>query len=89
MNRWAAINGVVLIAVVATGIAVVQTRHESRNLYNELQRLETDRDRLNVIWGQLQLEQAAWSDPGRVERIARERLGMEQPASEDIELIDP
>lgn len=89
MNRWTAINGLLLAAVVATGIGTVQTRHHSRILYNELQRLEADRDRLNVIWGQLQLEQAAWSEPGRVERIAREQLGMAQPASEDIVLISP
>ena len=89
MNHWTAINGLLLVAVVATGIGAVQTRHHSRNLYNELQRLEANRDRLNVIWGQLQLEQAAWSEPGRVERIAREQLGMAQPASEDIVLISP
>lgn len=89
MSRWALINGLLLAAAVATGVAAVYTRHESRSLYNELQRLEADRDRLNVIWGQLQLEQAAWSEPGRVERIAREQLGMAQPASEDIVLIRP
>ena len=89
MNRWTAINGLLLVAVVATGIGVVQARHHSRKLYNELQRLEADRDRLNVIWGQFQLEQAAWSEPGRVERIAREQLGMAQPASENIVLISP
>lgn len=89
MKQWTVIGGLLLAAVVATGIGAAQARHHSRGLYNELQRLEADRDRLNVVWGQLQLEQAAWSDPGRVQRIAREWLGMAQPASEDIVLISP
>ena len=89
MNRWAFVNGVLLMAVVVTGITAVEVRHQSRSHYNALLRLESDRNRLNVVWGQLQLEQAAWSEPGRVERFARERLGMAQPASENIVLINP
>jgi len=89
VSHWTLINALLLAATVATGIATVHARQQSRNLYNELQRLGADRDRLNVTWGQLQLEQAAWSGPGRVERIAREQLGMAQPASEDIVLISP
>ena len=44
MSRWTLVNGLLLAAAVATGIAAVYTRHQSRNLYNELQRLEADRD---------------------------------------------
>lgn len=88
MTRWGLINGLLLVAVVVSGLAVVHARHSGRNLYNELQRLETRSDQLKVIWSQLQLEQAAWSEPGRVERIARERLGMNKPDSGNIVLIE-
>ena len=34
---------------------------------------------LEVEWGQLQLEQSTWAAHARVEKIAREKLGMKAP----------
>jgi len=76
-------------AVLASALAVVWVRHESRKLFVTLQGLERTRDARNVEWGQLQLEQSTWATHGRIESLARKRLGMELPGGETIMLVRP
>jgi cell division protein FtsL len=75
------------VAVMVVALAVVELRHRNRLLFAELQTLTRDRDRLNVEWGQLLLEQGAWSEHRRIEETARLRLGMAQPASEQVVIV--
>ena len=70
---------VLLIAVVASGIAVVYARQESRSQFVELTRLIAERDDLNFDYGRLELEQATAAEANRVEQIARTRFGMVSP----------
>jgi len=49
--------------------------------------LQNQRDALNVEFGRLELEQATWAAPGRVEQIARSQLDMVNPAPAQVELI--
>lgn len=68
-----------LAAVLASAIAVVYVRQQTRLQFVELTRLGVERDDLNVEYGRLQLEQATWADNNRVDQIAREKLGMLAP----------
>ncbi|MDX1334145.1 MAG: cell division protein FtsL [Gammaproteobacteria bacterium] len=70
---------VIVVFLISTAVGVVYARHESRKLFVELQKLERERDDLNIEWGRLQLEQGAWSSHGRIEGIAREKLEMRMP----------
>ena len=79
--------GVLLLAVVASGIAVVWARHQARVAFIELSKLQNQRDALNVEFGQLELEQATWASPSRIESIARGRLGMISPPAASVEMI--
>jgi len=78
-----------LIANVASAIAVVYARHQHRQSYAALTRLERERDRLNIEFGRLQLEQATLAESQRIDRIARERLGMHVPGIRDIVVVRP
>jgi cell division protein FtsL len=78
---------VLLLAVMASAIAVVWARHEGRVSFVELTQQQNQRDALNVEFGRLELEQATWAAPGRVEQIARSQLGMVTPAPAQVELI--
>jgi cell division protein FtsL len=80
---------VLWLAVLGSAIAVVRARHESRALFVQLERLSAERDRLNIEWGQLQLEQSAWSNHGFVERVASERLRMTLPRPEEVRIVAP
>ena len=68
-----------LVALMVSAIGVVQLKHENRLRFVELQQLQAQRDALNVEWGQLLLEEGAWSQHRRVEQMARTRLGMSVP----------
>lgn len=72
------------VAVVACALGVVELRHRNRLLFAELQTLASERDTLNTEWGQMLLEQAAWSEQRRVEDTARQRLGMAQPSKDQV-----
>lgn len=78
MIRWA-LFALLLLSLLATAIAVVALRHESRQWFATLQQAESERDRIKVEWSRLQLEQAWLTEAGRVERQAREQLGMQRP----------
>ena len=59
------------LAMLSSAIMVVYSKHQSRKLFVELQGLKHQVDELNTEWGQLQLEQSAWSGHGRIEQVAR------------------
>jgi cell division protein FtsL len=79
--------GVLLLAVVASGIAVVWARHQDRAAFVQLSNLQNQRDALNVEFGRLELEQATWASPSRIEQIARGQLGMISPPAASVEMI--
>lgn len=70
-----------LLATIAIISAVwaVQIKHENRHLNDDSNKLRDTRDRLEVEWSQLQLEEAAHSSHARVESIARHQLKMVEP----------
>ncbi len=70
-------TGLLALAVLGSALFVVVARHDSRTRFTVLERLVTERDELNIEWGRLQLEQATWADPGRIERVATRDLGMQ------------
>jgi cell division protein FtsL len=78
---------VMLIAVLVSAIAVVWTRHQSRVLFVQLTQLQGQRDALNIEYGQLELEQATWAEPRRIDSEARTKLGMLMPRPQDVQLV--
>ena len=85
--------GITLVTlwVVALGSAAgaIYSKHRARELFVQLERLNNQRDNLEVEWGQLQLEQSAWSTHAFVERVASTKLKMATPPPKDIELVSP
>jgi len=77
------------IAVLASAILLVYSKHQSRKLFVELQSLKYQVAELNTEWSQLQLEQSAWSDHGRIENIAHNQLSLVMPGSEEVVFIKP
>ncbi|MDE1893079.1 MAG: cell division protein FtsL [Xanthomonadaceae bacterium] len=76
-----------LLAVIATALGVVWTRHESRVLFVSLTTMQNQRDALNIEYGKLELEQATYAEPRRVDDEARQQLGMVDPSPQDIRLL--
>jgi cell division protein FtsL len=76
------------VVVVVSAMALVYTRHESRKLFIELEQLTTNRDELNIEWGQLQIEQSTWATHARIERVATEELALSRPGATEIFVIE-
>jgi cell division protein FtsL len=76
-------------AVLVSSAGAIYSKYRARELFVELERLNTARDELDADWGRLQLEQSAWSAYAFVERVASERLHMSIPDSRDIEVVAP
>ena len=77
------------VLVLITALALVYSKHQSRQLFNEVAQLKSEVDKLNTEWGQLQLEQSSWSEHGRIERIARSRLSMVLPDNDEVVFVQP
>jgi len=67
----------------------IYCKHRARELFVELEQLNARRDNLEIEWGQLQLEQSAWSTQAFVERVASTKLHMAMPPPKEIEIVAP
>ncbi len=81
--------GLLLVLNTASAVEVVRAKHEHRQRFVELGEAEKARDALEIEYNQLQLEQATYAESTLIDRIARERLGMEPPKAEDIVVVRP
>ncbi len=77
------------LLVLASAVAVIFSKHESRKLFVQLQTLQKERDRMEVEWGRMQLEQSTWATHGRIERLARKKLDMTIPRADSVIIIRP
>jgi cell division protein FtsL len=80
---------VLWLAALGSAAGAIYSKHRARELFVELERLNGRRDNLQIEWGQLQLEQSAWSTHAFVERVASTKLHMAMPPPKEIEIIAP
>jgi cell division protein FtsL len=84
---WAVLG--LWLAVLGSAAGAIYSKHRSRQLFVELERLNRARDNLEIEWGQLQLEQSAWSTHAFVESVASSKLRMAMPVPREIEIVSP
>jgi cell division protein FtsL len=77
------------LAVLVSAASAIYCEHRARELFIQLEALNGRRDNLQIEWGQLQLEQSAWSSHAFVERVASTRLHMAMPAPQSIVVVAP
>ncbi|MEY4377897.1 MAG: hypothetical protein RJB26_2447 [Pseudomonadota bacterium] len=88
--RWMfAVLCLLWVMVLLSAAEAVKVKYDSYMLFQQLERLTAERDRLNIEWGRLQLEQSSWSTLSVVEQDARARLGMAIPRADDVRLVTP
>ncbi len=81
------LNVLLLFVVVMCGLSVVTSQHKARKLFVDLQKAKEDAQRIEVEWGQLQLEQSTLATLARIEKIASQRLQMQLPKNEHVQYI--
>ncbi|HXE21265.1 MAG TPA: cell division protein FtsL [Rhodoferax sp.] len=74
------LNLVLLLAVLATALYLVNTQYQSRLLFTALDRANAEAQKLAQDTETLQVEKRTQAAPGRVDQLARAKLQM-RPAS--------
>ena len=88
MNRGAVwLLALLGLGIVASGIGGVYVKYLSRIHFSELQDLRAERDRLDIHWVRLQLEESTRTTYARVEEAARARLMMRIPKRSEIVVL--
>lgn len=80
----ARLNIVLLLVAVVCALSTVAANHRARKLFVALEAEQKHMRDLEIEWGQLQLEQSTWAAHGRIEKIARDKLGMRTPGAGQI-----
>ncbi|WP_028771846.1 cell division protein FtsL [Shewanella waksmanii] len=81
-HKW-----VLLLAwvVMLNGIGVVYTSHVARSYTSQSEQLQQQRDKLDIEWRNLLLEEQSQSEHSRITRIATKELQMSRPLpSEEV-----
>ncbi|MBW2940216.1 cell division protein FtsL [Zhongshania aquimaris] len=76
-----------ILLVIISCIAVVQSSHKSRKLFGQLQDLRRDAMLLEEDWGRLLLEQSTWASPDRVQDMAVQKLKMQAPKAREVKMV--
>jgi cell division protein FtsL len=82
------VNILLLCVLIGCALSLVTSRHHARRLTVELEREQARARQFDVEYGQLSLEQSTWGMPARVDKIAREALHMQLPASSRVEVVE-
>ncbi len=81
------ICGALGIIVLAQALGVIYTKQNMRALHANLHNLYAARDKLQIEWSQLLLEQGTWEAAARVERVARDKLDMVMPEKVNVIIL--
>ena len=75
------------IVIILSSVATVILKHEARSRFMELRELQREQDRMEVVWGQLQLEQSTWATHDRIRTVASEELDLYMPSGDAVVLV--
>jgi len=71
---------VVILALIIlnmfTALGVVHNQYQKRIYGMQTSRIEIEKDQMIDKWSQLLIEYATWSANSRIEKVAKEKLGM-------------
>lgn len=70
------LNLLVVTMLVICALSLVKAQYQARQLFIELERLQSLSRQLDIDWAQLQLDQSTLGKHARIEANARRDLGM-------------
>jgi cell division protein FtsL len=73
------LNVFLLVVILCCALGAVTSQHKARKLFQAMEAEQEHARQLEVEFRQLQLELSTWATSPRIERIAREKLGMRVP----------
>ncbi|HJP52108.1 MAG TPA: cell division protein FtsL [Pseudomonadales bacterium] len=80
-------TGILMALVLVSSIGVALSAHQTRQMYAQLQVIDLETDNLDSEYEKLLLEQSAWADYTRVDRVSRDELGMKPPLAKNMVIV--
>ncbi len=77
------------VIILLSGMGLAYTQHTNRQLFIELQRQQAQRDKLEIEWELLRLEQSTLVTDSAVEGVARAKLDMQPPDPNTVLYVTP
>jgi len=87
MNIHNGITAVLVVVLVWILVGYVFYQNETRKLFAATQKIEKQKLDINAEWARLQIEKSTLVANNRIEKVAREQLGMKMPDEEQILVI--
>ena len=82
-------NFILLALLLASALSTVASTHRARKLFIALENGQAEQKRIEVEWGQLQLELSTWAKHALVESLATKQLGMRPPDAARTQFVTP
>ena len=83
------LNLLLVLVLVMCALGVVTAQHKARKIFIELDQEQDQAKKMEVEWGQLQLEQSTRAMHSRIEKIATDYLQMQVPDASRIQVVQP
>ena len=83
------LNLLLALVLVMCALGIVTAQHKARKIFIELEQEQEQAKKMEVEWGQLQLEQSTWAMHARIEKIATAYLQMQVPDASRIQVVKP
>jgi len=83
----ARLNLLLGLVVIISGLWLVKSSHDARQLFVELERAQTESHNLQIEEERLQIDKRAQATLGRVEELAKQRLQMRGHGPEITHLV--
>jgi cell division protein FtsL len=80
-------NLILLAIAIACALGTVTSQHYARKLFVTLEKEQERAKKLDIEFGQLQLEVGTWAMHARIEKIAASKLNMRVPAPSRVQVI--
>jgi len=81
------LNLILFFALMFSALGLVNSQHQTRKLYIELEQMNQVAKQYDQEYGQLQLEQSTWAMHSRVEQIATQQLQMQVPDAKRVQVV--
>jgi cell division protein FtsL len=81
------LNLILLVLLVACSLSVVTAQHRARKVFMELTQELHTATALDVEFDRLRLEQRTWAMHSRIEKVARQDLGMQAPQADHTRVL--
>lgn len=81
------LNFILYFVLIFSALGLVNSQHQARKLYIELEQKSQAERQFEQEYGQLQLEQSTWAMHSRVESIATQQLQMQTPDVQRVQVV--